>query len=69
MKNIRKEIERILNVYYVSPHASPSGTTWKEPRCCDCWCTIQEVHTHSNNEEYVKPLLDLFKTRGGFDAR
>ena len=60
---MKKQIEEILGVYYVAPHASSSGTEWKHPRCGDCFCTIQEVHTHSRNVEYVQPLLELFKSK------
>ena len=61
MKRIQREIEQILGVYYVSPHVSQDGVAFDEPRCGDCWCTIQEVHTHSDNAEYVQPLVDLFQ--------
>jgi hypothetical protein len=39
---------------------SPQTVAFKEPRCGDCWCTIQEVHTRSDNAELVQPLVDLF---------
>ena len=58
---MKKKIEQILHVEYLSPHAPPDGTTWKYRRCGDCFCTEQKVHTHSMNEEYIKPLVELFK--------
>lgn len=60
---MKKKIEEILNVVYLAPHAPPPGSTFKERRCGDCFCTDQKVHTHSQNVEYVKPLLDLFKNK------
>ena len=59
---MKKKIEQILGVYYVSPHAPPDGSNFKESRCGDCFCTEQKVHTHSENVEFVKPLLKLFKS-------
>lgn len=60
---MKKKIEQILEVYHVAPHAPAAGTTWKYNRCGDCFCTIQKVHSHSRNEQYVKPLLELFKSQ------
>ena len=58
---MKKKIEQILGVYYVAPHSSPDGVNFKQPRCGDCFCTIQKVHSHSSNQELVKPLLALLK--------
>ena len=58
---MKKEIEKILGIYYVSPHVSIDGKKWNERPCGDCFCTLQEVHTHNDGEELVQPLLDLFK--------
>mgnify|MGYP001595780817 CR=1 FL=1 len=63
---MKKKIEKILGVYWVAPHVSPDGVTFKVSNCGDCFCTIQKVHTHSRNEEFVKPLLTLFKARSAF---
>jgi hypothetical protein len=30
MQKLQREIEQILGVYYVSPHVSPDGVTFKE---------------------------------------
>lgn len=58
---MREEIEKILGVVYVAPHSSPPGVKFNFTgnRCSDCFCTIQEIHTHSRNEEYIQPLLEL----------
>ncbi len=60
---MKKKIEEILGVNYVTPHSPADGVAFKEGlyQCGDCFCTIQKVHTHSHNERLVKPLLDLFK--------
>lgn len=58
---MKKKIEAILGIYYVAPHSSPDGVTFKQPRCGDCFCSIQKVHTHSGDEELVKKFVDLFK--------
>lgn len=58
---MKKKIEEILEVYYVSPHVPMDGKKYKQPRCGDCFCTVQQVHTHSSRESLVKPLLELFK--------
>ena len=58
---MKKKIEEILGVYWVSPHAPPPEAEWKNPPCGDCFCGIQRVHSHSRNQEFVYPLMKLFK--------
>lgn len=59
IKITKKQLEQILGVWRLSPHASPDGVTFKEPRCADCWCTIQKVHTHDERAEKI--LQEILK--------
>lgn len=51
---VRDGVREILGITYVSPHAPPNGSTFTEPRCGDCWCTDQSVHTHATDSYLVK---------------
>lgn len=42
-----------------SPHAPPDGTKWEHPRCEDCWCTIQETHTHDETPKLGEQRVEL----------
>lgn len=59
---IRDTVLDILEISYVSPHAPASGTTWNKPKCGDCFCTDQSVHTHVTMDYLVKAekLIDFF---------
>jgi hypothetical protein len=62
MKISRKKIAEILGVYYVSPHSSIEEREWNHPRCGDCFCTIQKVHTHNGKgEEQLKAIISLLR--------
>lgn len=66
MKKIRfnKKEKKLLSDLWIgvySPHAPADGTTWDYPRCGDCFCTIQEVHTHNGQSlSEIKQALQLF---------
>lgn len=51
MEEFEKKLNKIFGIYYIAPHASPDGVHFDEPRCGDCFCTIQEVHTHASQKE------------------
>ena len=51
---IRDEVLRILDINYLSPHASPPGTEWKDPLCGDCFCADQSRHTHATTSYLTK---------------
>ena len=55
---IKKEIERLMGINYMSPHAPPYGAKFGEPRCGDCFCIDQSVHTHS--EDWYLELREKF---------
>lgn len=57
-----EQLRKLLLVIYLSPHASPGETIWKERRCEDCFCTIQTVHSHSYNKELVEPLTNFIRS-------
>lgn len=49
---IRKAIEGgWKGLYPVSPHVPPPGTEWNKPRCGDCFCGIQDLHSHYQNDD------------------
>ena len=63
MKNLEALKKKIIEAnpekfgcYFVSPHSWADGESFDSPRCGDCWCTIREVHTHS---EKVFRLADV----------
>jgi hypothetical protein len=33
---------------YLAPHASMDDKKYDAPRCGDCFCEIQQLHTHNN---------------------
>ena len=53
-KLIRDTVFEILDIGYYSPHAPPPDVTFPGPRCGDCFCTDQSVHTHANTGYLAK---------------
>ena len=55
---LKKELNRIMDIRYVSPHAPMYGKSFEEPRCGDCFCTDQSIHTHA--EDWYLELREKF---------
>ena len=57
---IKDELNRIMGITYVSPHAPnfDNKIKFSSPRCEDCFCTDQSLHTHSA-DWYLKLREDI----------
>ena len=62
-EGVREDLKSILNIQYVSPHAPMGGKIFHAPRCGDCFCTNQAIHTHSEDWylELLEKLVDYCK--------
>lgn len=62
-RSVKDKVLEILEIDYVSPHAPMLGKEYDQPRCGDCWCTDQSVHTHATMSYLVKAekLIDFIR--------